>query len=50
VNVCVLEEFNGSTLFYEENIVRGILVYSFFGFWSWDHVRVLRRGDPFCFS
>jgi hypothetical protein len=45
----VSEEFNGFTLFYEENNVGGIWIWLFLGFWSGFHVGLLRRGDAFVF-
>jgi hypothetical protein len=41
----VLGEFLGSTLFYEENGLGGIEIYSFLRLWAWVHRGWVRRGD-----
>jgi hypothetical protein len=49
MEVFVLGEFGAFTLIYEENSIGGILNWDFFGFCSWVHVGVLRRGDQCVF-
>jgi hypothetical protein len=34
LDFCVLGEFGVFTLIYEENIIGGIEIHSFFGFWA----------------
>jgi hypothetical protein len=41
----VLGEFEGFTLNCEENLIGGIGIYSFFGFYPVVHVGLGRRGD-----
>jgi hypothetical protein len=44
VRFCVLEEFGGFTLIYEENFIGGILIWVFLRIWVGSHVDPLRRG------
>jgi hypothetical protein len=48
VQINVWGNFGGFTLFYEENLVGGIKIYSFLRFWAGVHVGALRRGDTMC--
>jgi hypothetical protein len=48
MHIYVLGEFNGFTLFYEENYLGGNLNWAFFVFWSGFHVGLLRRGGCLC--
>jgi hypothetical protein len=45
VEKLVLEEISDFTLNYEEKLNGGISNWTFFGFYSGIHVRLLRRGD-----